>query len=239
MKHIKKFSTEFSPLLEHIHGYGIIENYENGYVLIAYNFFEQDYKLKTDSIYITTVEQPITEKPVSKHTLSFIHHEDNSFFQKELAINCGFYSTELINNGENHRICFFKSHNNIIYDNLINNTALTKDFIVLFKNNNQDILEYFANIRSDFDKQKDTYFREPNNFSCLSEKEQMLAIFKAMNILNKNSDLTQDEWRLLDVYNYGKSHNVKVDHILNISEKEIANNLKKIKYKILNKQSIF
>ncbi|NQY44002.1 MAG: hypothetical protein HRT87_11745, partial [Legionellales bacterium] len=229
-------SKKYHKLLEYICGCGIIENYQDNHAIYAYNAIDDDnYKLDIDKICITSIDSPIHENLKRKLTLGFILHETDSFFQKQFSTECGFYLTEKIDDASNYTIYFFTSFDPDIYQKIVNEQELVKGFVNFFKEHNDHILKIFSQIKKDFGKQLDKYYKEPNNLRYVSSKDSLLVILKYLGMLKDNADLTKEEAEFIEVYNYGELYNVDMSHIYGISQDDMQEKFNKISHKMLKK----
>lgn len=227
-------TTEYMPILEYIDGYGIIESCNNDHVIIAYKIFEQNYKLNKDLIYITKNNNPINKDLEHKdETLNFILNDTESFFQKQFLANYGFYLNEKLNISNYYRIYFFISHHPVICERVINNLDLARGFVKFFKEHNNHIIDTFTKIKNDFDSQKAKYFKEPNNFKYLSDKDNFFTVFKSLGFLKENINIADDEWKIINNYNYSLVNKVDTSHLFGISKEEMKNRFNKIMHKLL------
>ncbi|NQY41928.1 MAG: hypothetical protein HRT87_01075 [Legionellales bacterium] len=234
MSSFNKAIIDYSLLLENIDGCGIIENYQDGHIIYAFKATEQDdYKLDTNLIRITSIDEPIHDNLTREQTLGFILHEPDSFFRKQFAVEYGFYLTEQLIEPTDYRIYFFTSFNTAIYHSIVNEQDLVKGFVNFFKGYNNSLINKFLQIKSDFDKERSKYYQEPNNFKYLSDKEYFLESLKNLGCSKKDISLQNEEWLMLDSYTYGLIHNVEMHHIFGMSFKELKSRCKEITQKIL------
>ncbi len=224
----------YSSILKYINGYGIIENHKDKHVIYSYKLAEEDnYKLNKDLVCITSVDEPIKKEFEQEQTLGFILHETESFFQKQFLADCGFYLTEKLNDSNDYRIYFFTSCYPVIYEKIVNEQELIKGFVGFFKKHNSHMVDIFTQIKNDFDNQRGKYFKEPNNLKYLSDREDFFATLNALDVLKKDVILTDNEWIILNSYNYGSIHDIDMNHIFNISKEEMKNRFNQITHKIL------
>lgn len=227
-------SKQYSNLLEYIDGCGMIENYQDNHVIYVYNAVDEDnYKLDADKICITSIDKPIHENLTREQTLGFILHETDSFFQKQFSAECGFYLTEKLDDTSDYRTYFFTSFYPDIYQTIVNEQELAKGFVNFFKEHNDHILKKFSQIKKDFDKQLDKYYKEPNNLRYLSSKDSLLVTLKSLGMLKDNTDLTKEEVQFIEVYNYGELYNVDMSHIYWISQDDMQVKFNKLAHKLL------
>lgn len=227
-------SKQYSNLLEYIDGCGMIENYQDNHVIYVYNAVDEDnYKLDADKICITSIDKPIHENLTREQTLGFILHETDSFFQKQFSAECGFYLTEKLDDRSDYRIYFFTSFYPDIYQTIVNEQELAKGFVNFFKEHNDHILKKFSQLKTDFDKIKDKYYKEANNLKYLSDKESFFMILKSLGMLKENASLTSQEWLMLDSYHYGSVYNVDIHHVFGMSKEELHSKYREIGNKIL------
>ena len=95
---LNTFQKKYSHISEYISGYGILENYQNDYVIYSYNLLDNnDYHINSDTIFITKTDTLINQVPIIEQTLDFIISNTKSFFQTKFLANYGFYLTEKLN----------------------------------------------------------------------------------------------------------------------------------------------
>lgn len=214
-----------TPILNKIVQYGILEVYQGKYMHCAFSAINNSHKIPIDSIYVTKYNAAI-DNSAFHQSINFIIKKDECIFNKEFDIDCGFYFCEILEEENIHRYIFFAAENYGIYDDVVNNIQILKEFIELFKFLNSDILTYFAEHTLD-----GIMFKEPNCLPNITSKE----IFETcVNFIKQTEHIkiSDYEWFIIQLKSRPHLSSQSMCKMLNISKSELEQHSKKILNKI-------
>jgi len=235
-KHFNKLCKNSSAILGNITQCGIAEICKSGRIFIAANRPEfgevlvenKAYKLDPTIAYSSDIPDGFLE--YSGHDdFEYLWGDQKSFLGKIFDIRHGFQYSEKIDD-ETYRQYFFASDGREIYNILVRNLSLIKNFIMHFKEANRDIFNEMQDRKFDISKEKDTYFIKPA-CSDKTDKERLLNFLHLYNLLNKNETLTDREFQCMKYYCRGRTSKA-IGEIFNISNRTAETHINSLKEKL-------
>lgn len=224
-KHFDKLCENASSILGNITQCGIIEVCKSGGVYIATNkpkFGEllverEAYKLEPTFAYSVDIPEGFSAV-AGDEGFEHLWGDQESFLGQLIDVRHGFYYTEKIDD-ETFRHYFFCSEERQIYNTLVRNTTLIKNFIMHFKEVNRAIFNDMQDRKVDMSKEKDNYFTQLKQ-QPKTEKERLVAFLHTLNLLDENSNLSDREFQCMKYYCQGLTSKT-IGSILNISHKTV------------------
>lgn len=235
-KHFDKLCENSSAILGNIVQCGIIEVCKSGHILVATNrpeygeLFVQNKVYNLDPMLAYSAHIPDGFSAVTgTEDFEYMWGDQKDFFGRVFNIIHGFYYTEKVDE-ETYRHYFFASDERQIYNTLIRNTSLVKNFVMHFKEANRDIFNKMQDRKIDLSKEKENYFTHLK-FPLKTDKERLIAFLHTLNLLSKNETLTDREFQCIKYYYQGRTSKA-VGQILHISPRTVESHIDSIKSKL-------
>ena len=234
-KHFDKWCEKASPILGKVTQCGIVETDSEGNALIAINrpdfgglyIDKQSYLVDEHLTYSKNVIEGFKTQ-CSFDGVQFLQNHEESLYGKKFDLWHGFTYTEMIGNVQ--RQYYFGSDTPIIYDNLVNNVKLVIRLIKHFKQDNEQVINYFRERKFNVSEIKEDYFNE-TNIICKSDAEKFTDNLHLLGLLGKNEKITDRELQCIQLYTRGMSAN-KTGKILGISRRTVEAHFTNVKQKL-------
>lgn len=157
-----------------------------------------------------------------------IGHEDSIVYADKCRLS-GFTYRETVD--ENTQRCYtFWADSPSIYDRLIRDINITKKFIKFFKEESQDVINYYREHKFNLAAKSTNFFKD--NFDIdKTEREKTNDLLQSMGILDQDKNITEREWQCIEMLRYGKSA-AQTGDILGISRRTVETHFDHIKQKL-------
>ena len=132
--------------------------------------------------------------------------------------------------GDIQRQYYFGSDTPIIYDNLVNNVQLVRKLIKQFKQDNEQVINYFRDRKFNISEVKEDYFSDTKS-ACKSSAEIFTDNLHVLELLEKDKKITDRELQCIQLYSRGMAAN-KTGKISGISRRTVERHFNNVKQKL-------
>jgi DNA-binding CsgD family transcriptional regulator len=204
-KHFDKWCAKASTILGNVTQCGIVETDDEGNALIAINrpdfgelyIDKQSYLLDEHLTYLKTAIEGF-KMQCSFDGVQFLQKNEKMLYGQNFDLWHGFTYTEKIDE-YTQRQYYFGSDTPTIYDNLVNNLNLVKKLINQFKQDNEQIINYFRERKFNISEIKPDYFNN-KNIPRKTEAENLTEVLHTLNVLDNNQKITNRELQCIQLY---------------------------------------
>lgn len=242
-KHFDIWCNKASSILGNVTQCGIMELDKDGNALIATNradfgepyIDKEGYLLDEYLVFANNFQEGI-EHYHTKLTYTKLHGHDDALFG-ENDLRHGFVFKEKISD-DIQRVYFFGSDDPEINNRVSNNMMLFTKFIEMFKNDSENIVNYYRERKFNLADKKNSYFRTIKRGA--DPREMFHYFLYDLGLLDINTKISKQEYRCLQLLLKGKSAQ-KTSEVLGISSRTVEEHLSRLlkKFNIRNKQELF
>lgn len=234
-KHFDKWCEKASTILGKVTQCGILETDNEGNALVAINRPDFGELYIDKQSYLADEHLTYSKNAIEGFKtqccfdgVRFLQKHEESLYGKKFDLWHGFTYTEMIDNVQ--RQYYFGSDTPIIYDNLVNNVKIVRKLIKHFKQDNEQIINYFRDRKFNISEVKEDYF-DNTRIGCKSPADRFTDHLHILELLDKDQKITDRELQCLYLYSDGKSAN-KTGKILGISRRTVETHFNNIKQKV-------
>lgn len=235
-KHFDKLCETGTSILGNITMCAIIEVSKSGNVWVAANRPEIEevylenkcYKSDPEFAYSSNISEGFSIINAHKD-LKYLWSDSENSLGEKFDIKHGFYYTEKANS-EIYRHYVFLSDEREIYDVLVKNMPVVKEFVMYFRDINEKVIQEMQDRRFNLSEHKDTYFTQVKR-PFKTDKERLIILFHTLGLLNKNEDLTDREFECLRYYCRGRTAK-EIGKMLHISPRTVETYMASVKEKL-------
>jgi DNA-binding CsgD family transcriptional regulator len=235
-EHFDKWCDKSSSILGNVTQCGILECDSTGNAFLATNrpdvgetylanrgylldsYFSFDEKLKSIILLSSTRSEYEPSHPSGLFRM----------FEKH-GNNYGVSYVEKINE-QTQRLYFFSSNSPEIHNYAINNIQSFKKMLSVFKQDANEIIDYFQDRKFNIADHKTNYFRSEDR-KYLTERERLNDVMHKIGLLNQDLSISEREYECLHLYCLGYSAN-ESSKILGISRRTIESHFNSLKNKL-------
>ena len=234
-KHFDKWCEKASTILGKVTQCGILETDNDGNAMIAINrpdfgelyIDKQSYLVDEHLTYSKNAIEGFKTQ-CSFDGVQFLQNHEESLYGKKFDLWHGFTYTEVIDDIQ--RQYYFGSDTPIIYDKLVNNVQLVRKLIKQFKQDNEQVINYFRDRKFNISEVKEDYFSDTKS-ACKSSAEIFTDNLHVLELLEKDKKITDRELQCIQLYSRGMSAN-KTGKILGISRRTVETHFNNVKQKL-------
>ena len=241
-KHFDLWCNKASSILGNVTQCGIMELDKTGHALIATNradfgepYIDKEGYLLDEYLVFTNNFQEGIEHYHTKPTYTKLHGTDDALLG-ENDVRHGFVFKEKISD-DIQRVYFFGSDDPEINNRVSNNMMLFTKFVEMFKNDSENIVNYYRMRKFNLADKKDNYFRNIEEQTC--QRTEVNYFLRRLGLLGIDNKLAKKEYRCFELLLQGKSAQQTGD-ILGISHRTVENHFSRIlrKFKVSSKKEL-